>query len=319
MSDLARTAILLTTFNRPHLVVEAIRSVLAQRDDRWRLIVLDDGCNDATRAAIHDGLTRGTRERRDAWRYDRHVAGGTVVQPLGPVVERAIVWWQGPPRSMAARRETIPYSWTINIALNHLLTDETYITYLCDDDVLTPNSIGDRAAALDAMPDVAVVYGRLRAVQYPKDATAAVLNTWADAGPARPVTADFPIPTGQRVLRPGHGSLMEYRDGLLDPDTQQPFVEEGFWMPGPMTYGLHGCTDHNQVMHRRRILTDGYSAFGTLEQGREFWPEDPVHAVGDAGFFRRIAHHPFWGIDSWVVTKRYHAKSWGTPDDDNRE
>ena len=43
-------------------------------------------------------------------------------------------------------------------------------------------------------------------------------------------------------------------------------------------------------------------------QRAEFWGEDNRHGVGDASFFDRLASvHEFYGVDSWCVSKVYHA------------
>jgi glycosyltransferase involved in cell wall biosynthesis len=303
------TLVLLTTYNRPRMVAAAIASVLAQDCDRWRLLVLDDGCNPEARAAIRDaqGLT--------AWDSEQHVAGGVAVS-----TDR-VTWWMGPDRTMAERKATIPYSRTINIGLNHLRRDERYLTYLCDDDVLHPHSVRLRAEYLDAHPQEHVVYGRLRSVQFGADGSR---NQWQNSGPPQPLTADFPLPTGPRAALNGGASFRALYDDGVDPDTHASWVEEGFWRPGLMRYGVDGRCDHNQVMHRVNCLG---ACLVWVEYGRvhgpnnvEYWGEDNRHGVGDAAFFEMLARaHYFVGVDCWAVSKAYHGLSDGISSAEVRE
>ena len=47
-------SIVLATRNRPHLLARAIPSVIAQRYDRWQLVIVDDGTGSATREVVAD-------------------------------------------------------------------------------------------------------------------------------------------------------------------------------------------------------------------------------------------------------------------------
>lgn len=315
--SVARTALIVTSFNRPSLVQECLRSVLAQTDRDMHVIVMDDGSSDETRAAIVATLNAAHREHlvvsadslMSQWNYDN---GFSI----------SVHWLQ--PRSMESRRSFIPYSATINKALNHLLFDDPrYIMYLCDDDVLTPNGIKDRADYLDAHPDVHVCYGHLRSVQY--DASGQP-NTWTQSAKATPVTADFVPPTGLRqLIHNGKAAKVYYdpfHDGAFcDPDTGLPYVEEGCWFANPIHYGVECAPDHNMAGHRRECLTRCRQwPDGAVYGGQQYWGEDNRWGVGDARFFELLGEaHPFHGIDSWVISKRYHAKSWGSPDTEIRE
>src|SRR5215469_655972 len=53
-------SVIIPTFNRRPMVVEAIRSVLVQREVRFELIVVDDGSTDGTPAAVDDTLENAT-------------------------------------------------------------------------------------------------------------------------------------------------------------------------------------------------------------------------------------------------------------------
>ncbi len=304
-------AVLLTTYNRPHLVQDAIASVLEQDCDRWRLYVLDDGCSSEARDAIayalkiHDPICNATATVRK-------VCGGVVLE------DDRVTWWQGPQRSMAERKSCISYSRSINIALNFLLKDERYICYLCDDDQMYPESIRVRAEFLDQHPDVHVVYGRSRSVQYAKDG----FNTWHDG--AKPTPGRFcPRPTGERIVNPGGCSARHYfaNDGI-DPETKLPYVEEAYFVEGLTEYGKPGQIDHNSPMHRRECLATCRQWPRTFAgAGRvEYWGEALSYGVGDAAFLRLLGEvHPFYGIPEWVVTKKYHGLSDGVSSAEVRE
>src|SRR5215472_3014506 len=53
-------SVIIPTFNRRPMVVEAIRSVLVQREVRFELIVVDDGSTDGTPAAVEETLENAT-------------------------------------------------------------------------------------------------------------------------------------------------------------------------------------------------------------------------------------------------------------------
>ncbi len=298
--------VILTTYNRPTLVRDAIASILGQDCDRWRLCIMDDGCNDESRVAIQAALGD------PAWTY--------VSEPVGGIATTSddgrVTWWRGPQRDLSARRAHIPYSWTINVALNCLLRDERYVCYLVDDDAFYPESVRARAEFLDQNIDVHVVYGRTRSIQYNAHGG---FNTWESAG--RPQAGlTFPRPTGPRVHRDSGGPLCYFANNETDPDTGLDYVEEGFWQPGPITYGREGKVDHNQVMHRVRCLTECRAWPIKSDATREYWGENVSYGVGDAAFFGRLGLlHKFEGVDAWVCTKKFHSRSWGNPDTEVRE
>src|SRR5262249_26134104 len=67
-------SVIIPTFNRRPMVVEAIQSVLAQRDVRFELIVVDDGSSDSTPAAVEETLENATAPVRFIWTERRGVA-----------------------------------------------------------------------------------------------------------------------------------------------------------------------------------------------------------------------------------------------------
>lgn len=294
-----RTAVLLTCYNRPTLIVDAIASVLEQEPQDWRLFLLDDGCDEQTREAISRSI--------DGWTTQLIIPGS---DPLPPTTDTRVVWWQGPPRTAWERRARIPYSILINIALNSLVGDEPYHAALCDDDYLMPGSLAARADYLDQHADVEVVFGRLRAVQFDRGG----MNQWA--GMAPPIAGrHWRTPTGERVYNAELGNARHfYADGGTDPDTDLPYVEEGFWLPGPTRYAEPHRIDHNQCMWRASTLRDSRWP-AHPNGGREFWCEDRRALVGDAAFFSLLGQgRDFVGVDAWVATKRYHSYSDGVSD-----
>lgn len=308
-----KVAVILTTYNRPTLVVDAIESVFEQSEP-CRLYIMDDGSNEESRRAIWEAVGK-----RSIFYPPTCASPATVVDLTGGRSE--VAWWMGPGRSSEERKATISYSRSINFALNYLV-HEPYICYLVDDDYLYPDSALVRAGALDAHPDWHVAYGRLRAVQYELDGR---FNAW---GAARPPSSGrhYPVPTGQ--WQPGtrdKGGRYYFSYGATDPETGLPYVEEGFWKPGALVYGHEGMVDHNQVMHRSQCLRDcavrwlgGPADLG----GVQYWGENMRWRVGDYAFFTVLGMnhaHRFHAVDAWVATKRYHSFSDGLTAGERRE
>lgn len=306
-----RSAVILTAYNRPTMIVDAIESVLEQEPRDWRLYLLDDGSDSTMRQAINDVLLS------DRWpAYELHtIADGALDAKVHPTTGGSVVWWQGPQRTMEQRKSCISYSMLINLALNYLLADEPYVTYLCDDDYLLPGSLAARADYLDANPDVRIVYGRLRSIQFGEDGS---YNTWIKMSSPHAGRAWVP-PDGECILGPdGTNAKYYYRDGHTDPATGLEYVEAGFWVEGPTIYGQPGKIDHNQPLIRRSCLAE--RSWPSHTSGYlEYWCESRDAHVGDAAFFQMLAQWPFYGIDHWVVTKRYHAYSDGASDAEVRE
>lgn len=302
-----RTAVILTTYNRPRLVHDAIESVLNQHDKSVRLIIMDDGSSAEHRSQIEKALGN------PGWQSVCQTAGG--IAATTESTPFPVTWWKGPDRDMAARKASIPYSLTINVALNSLLRGERYVAYLCDDDAFYPESVGDRANFLDEHSEVHVAYGRLRAVQYASDG----YNKWDSAAPPIPGVI-FARPTGLRVQETEGGKRCYFQAGETDPQTGLPYCEEGYWEPGDLIYGTRGSTDHNQVMHRVQCLHSCRAWPRKLDGTFEFWGEDIRHGVGDAAFFLLLGKcHPFRGINVWTVTKKYHALSDGASNAELRD
>jgi glycosyltransferase involved in cell wall biosynthesis len=123
---MAKVSIVLTSYNRPRLLQEAVGSVLAQTLTDWQLIIVDDNSGMPTVAvlsALDDPRIKKIRTRvRDE------------------------------KRALLCR-----YAVCINIGL-HFVTGD-YVTYLTDDDLYLPHRLERMVAELDTHPDRHVVYG----------------------------------------------------------------------------------------------------------------------------------------------------------------
>lgn len=120
---------LLTSYNRPAMLAEAIGSVMAQTFTDWELIILDDNSSDPGVAGVIAGY----------WHH-RQVA----------VVKSSV--------SDAERLLATRYAAMINVGL--AMARGRYITYLTDDDVYLPRRFEVMAAELGEGHDV--VYGSQR-------------------------------------------------------------------------------------------------------------------------------------------------------------
>lgn len=112
-------SIIMPTYNRAHMVGEAIDSVLAQTYQNWELILVNDGSKDGTREVL-----------------DSYVAK-----------ERRI-------RAIHKENEGIPF--TVNRGFAE--TKGEYVTWGCDDNNFHPQAIEKMAEYLTAHSDVGLVY-----------------------------------------------------------------------------------------------------------------------------------------------------------------
>lgn len=276
-----RTAVIVTSYNRPALVRDCLESIREQRDPDWICYVMDDGSNAATCESI-----RKTTE--------------------GDARFRCVRGRQLPDDE---RRASLRYSRTINIALTQAIADGArYACAVCDDDYLYPEAVGSRADYLDAHSEAHVVYGRLRAIPS--------AGTWGRLAMRPKPGRTYVYPTGRRELTSG-GYSAQWLDAK-DPETSLGYVDEGFWQAEPLRYGQPFRVDHNQAMWRLDCLTRCRTEWFDLPDPprREFWPEARGH-VGDAAFFEALAAlrgHEFHSVPQWVATKRYHAFNDGAGD-----
>ena len=126
-----RVSVLLTTYNRPGMLREAIQSVLAQTYEDYELIVLDDNSS-------HPG------QRDVLWEYRDRI-----------VLYKSDV-------TAEERPERVRYAVLANTGL--ALARGEYVSYLCDDDLYLPNRLQAMVSRLD-QGDCQVVYGSQRVLR----------------------------------------------------------------------------------------------------------------------------------------------------------
>ncbi len=114
-----KVSVILTTYNRTHLVGEAIESVLAQTYQDWELIVMDDGSADGTGDIVKAFAQKDSRVRC----IHRENMG------ISAVRARSIAFAEG-----------------------------EYITFLDDDDEFAPDKLERQVSFLDAHPEAGLVY-----------------------------------------------------------------------------------------------------------------------------------------------------------------
>jgi spore maturation protein CgeD len=132
-----KVSVILTSYNRPKGVVDAINSVKSQTYGNWELIVVDDNSDGATVAAIQGALGTDVRCRLLTTR----------VKPE----ERLL---------------TARYCTAINLAIPYATGE--LITYLTDDDIFYPQRL-EKFVEVFQNPDVFVAYGQQRMVHVRDD------------------------------------------------------------------------------------------------------------------------------------------------------
>ena len=121
-----RVSVLLTSYNRPVMLAEAIESVLAQTMQDFELIVLDDNSGPAVREVL-----------LGYWDHPKVVLFKSSVQP-------------------GERAARVRYAVLANLGLR--IAAGEYVTYLCDDDLFLPRRLEVMVARLDE-GGCQVVYG----------------------------------------------------------------------------------------------------------------------------------------------------------------
>ena len=122
------TTIILPTYNRATFLPEAIKSIRAQQNSHWELVVVDDGSTDET-AAIVSELCRDFAERVRYVRQDNRGAYAARVVGLG-------------------------------------LANGDYIAFFDSDDLWLPHHLERCVSALAAYPDLDWIYGACQMVNF---------------------------------------------------------------------------------------------------------------------------------------------------------
>jgi len=120
-----RVSVIIPTYNRAHVVGEAIDSVLAQTYQDFEIIVVDDGSTDNTREVLEDYARRHPDKMRVIYRQTNGGAG-------------------------AARNDGIRAS------------QGEYIAFLDSDDLYLPNRLESAVRFLDEHPEYGAAYAEVR-------------------------------------------------------------------------------------------------------------------------------------------------------------
>jgi len=114
-----KVSVIIPTYNRARLLVEAVGSVVEQTFTDWEIVIIDDGSTDHTPVAIHDLASREPRLR-----YVRQAnAGRSVARNAGISLARG-----------------------------------EYLVFLDSDDCFLPNKLERQVEYLDRYPHIGVVY-----------------------------------------------------------------------------------------------------------------------------------------------------------------
>lgn len=124
---------ILTSYNRPKGVCEAISSVQAQTYPHWELFIVDDNSTPETQEIIN------------------RVA---IQDPRCTIIQSGV--------RQEDRFKTARYATCINLAIPHVTGD--LVTYLTDDDIYYPQRFEKMVDIFQKNPHVFIVYGRQRVV-----------------------------------------------------------------------------------------------------------------------------------------------------------
>ncbi|RJS57183.1 hypothetical protein CJ481_15430 [Bacillus subtilis] len=127
-----KVSIILTSYNKPDYLQNAIESVMKQTHDLWELFIMDDHSNEETTAVIHKYL------------HDRRIRyQNSFIHP-------------------AERLKTTRYATLINAALP--FTDGDYISYLTDDTVYHPERLSRMVQTFSDKPEAQAVYSKQKVI-----------------------------------------------------------------------------------------------------------------------------------------------------------
>ena len=127
-----KVSIILTSYNKPDLVTQAIESVLHQTYSNWELFVMDDHSNEETSAAI------------------------------SPYIKDHRIYYYNSFIKPADRLKSTRYAVLINNALSQASGE--YITYLTDDTVFHPDRLSLMAEALNQCAEFDAVYSSQKVI-----------------------------------------------------------------------------------------------------------------------------------------------------------
>lgn len=129
-----KVSVILNSYNRPKMIVDAINSVKNQTYDNWELLIIDDSSNKETIEAIKESIKDN----------DRCILLRSGVQEQD-------------------RNKTTRYATCINIGLQSASGE--LITYLTDDDIYYPQRL-EKMVESFSNPEISLVYDRQRVVRF---------------------------------------------------------------------------------------------------------------------------------------------------------
>ena len=124
MSDTPLVSCIMIFLNAEAFIQEAIQSIFAQTEDRWELLLVDDGSTDRSTVMAQEFAER----HPDKVRYVEH-----------------------------ERHQNLGMSASRNLGIANARGN--YIAFLDADDVWLPNKLHEQVAALEAHPEAGMVYG----------------------------------------------------------------------------------------------------------------------------------------------------------------
>ena len=181
-------SLILCSYNRPKLIVDAIQSIQEQDFEDWELIIVDDASDE--------------------------FAKGAIIKTAGDDPRIRIIWEAGGTPSPYERATQTRYSVTINRGLQEVRGK--YIFYRCDDDALgSRKALSTFVEVFEAHPHLHVLYGRSRSIPYSHDQS----NPWNTNASPRPgrIFMDNPYTT----IDPDTGRPVDYANwkiGFSDHD-----------------------------------------------------------------------------------------------------
>lgn len=302
MPDLPKVSVILSSYNRPKLIRDAVESVLEQEGVAIELLIADDWSDPALLESLSDvaGPWRGGMADNRIWSYDRC----TVVRPPGPPPTQGTRHRSGGGRCAVA----------INVAMRHATGE--FVAFLPDDDFLVPGSLASRARFLVEHPEAIAVYGQLEAC-HPFHGT---------AQPGRHMLAYW---TNGPMLQCGDRDCLHNRDGFwsAEPITRAANkVDHGQMMVRRLSVLPQGTLilaywpEYPTAEYISRDQRCGFVLNGQCvgEGHSPLTPQESLMATAvrerfdcpDAGWFFRLEYAglgPFYSVPDVVVVKRYHT------------
>jgi hypothetical protein len=294
-------SVVLSSYNRPTLIRDALDSILAQTWPNIEVIVADDWSDHA----VHDVLAE----------YGSCFTEGRSLLCVQP----------GPPPTPEERQHGQRCAICINTAMACVHGD--FVVYLPDDDFLTLGSIEVRVRYLIEHPEVNVVYGRLESCKSPMPAMGLhSLPEGIDCGEfgVRPSLPSFlqgagkckhdrnsfysAEPVARIANRCDHGMPMVRRvPNMLEHTGPDGFIYGGLaglpmsipqW-PETRTREIFRYEEHGRIRQLEEIDDAPFS---------ESWLPGERFDCPDAGWFYRLelaGLGPFHSVPDVVVVKRY--------------